>query len=64
VIGLTSGKEALVRDFFERAVEMWGEEEALLLRSDLERIAQAVWEVENFEASVEEEPYNPPRGDE
>jgi hypothetical protein len=61
VIGLTGGKEELVRDFFERAVEMWGEEEALLLRSDLERIAQAVWEVENFEPGVEEEPYNPLR---
>ena len=61
---MTGGKKELVGDFFERAVEMWGEEEALLLRSDLERIAQAVWEVENFEPGVEEEPYNPPRGGE
>jgi hypothetical protein len=61
VNGLTGGKKELVGDFFERAVEMWGEEEALLLRSDLERIAQAVWEVENFEPGVEEEPYSPPK---
>ena len=58
------GREELVESFLERAREMWGEEEALLLRSDLERIAWTVWEVENFEPGVEEEPYNPPRGGE
>jgi hypothetical protein len=56
--------EEFVESFLERAREMWGEEEALLLRPHLESIARAVWEVENFEPAVEEEPYNPPRGGE
>ena len=55
------GREELVESFLEKAREMWGEEEARLLRSDLERIARAVWEAEGFEPGVEEEPYNPPR---
>ncbi len=56
------GREELVESFLERAREMWGEEKAQLLGPALERIARAVWEVENFELGVEEEPYNPLRG--
>jgi hypothetical protein len=43
------------------ARERWGEEEARLLKPALERVAEAIYEVEGFELNPDEEPWKPSR---
>jgi hypothetical protein len=43
------------------ASKRWGEEEATVLRSALERTAEAIMDVEDFELDPSDEPWRPPR---
>ncbi|MCW4020006.1 MAG: hypothetical protein NWF14_02075 [Candidatus Bathyarchaeota archaeon] len=43
------------------ARERWGEEEARLQKPALERVAEAICEVEGFELNPDEEPWKPSR---
>jgi hypothetical protein len=43
------------------ARERWDEEEARLLKPALERVAEAIYEVEGFELNPDEEPWKPSR---
>ncbi len=45
----------------DAARERWGEEEARLLRPALERVAEAIREIEGFELDPDEEPWKPSR---
>ena len=39
------------------AVHRWGEEEANLLRGDIEKNAEAVWKIQNIKLEPSEEPW-------
>lgn len=54
------GKD-LVETFLAIASQRWGEEEATVLRSALERTAEAVMDVKDFELDLSDEPWRPPR---
>jgi hypothetical protein len=53
--------EDLVEAFFAIASHRWGEEEAIVLRSALERTAEAISDVERSELDPSDEPWRPPR---
>ena len=50
-----------VEKLLDIARERWGEEEARLLKPALERVAEAIYEVEGFELNPDEEPWKPSR---
>ena len=54
------GKD-LVEAFFTIASHRWGEEEAIVLRSALERMAEAISDVELSELDPSDELWRPPR---
>lgn len=49
-------KNALVDRIMDDAVERWGEDEVESIRSALETIADAIWELERFRLEPEDEP--------
>jgi hypothetical protein len=54
------GKD-LVDGLLVIASQKWGEEEARVLRSALERTAEAIRDVEGFELDPGDEPWRPPK---
>ncbi len=50
-----------VEKLLDAARERWGEEEARMLMPALERVAEAIREVEGFELDPDEEPWKPSR---
>ena len=53
-------KEDIVTHLFEEATRRWGEEVAQELRSDIESVGEAIWQVESFKIKPEDEPSRPP----
>ena len=43
-------------EMIRRAVEEWGEEQAKVMRTELEMVEEAMCKVENFSIGVENEP--------
>jgi hypothetical protein len=54
-------KEDLFTQLFGEATRRWGEETARELRSDIESVGEAIWQVESYEIKPEDEPSRPPR---
>jgi len=54
-MGETSKKE-LVERLMDEAVERWGEDEAESIRSALETIAEAIWDLGRLRLELEDEP--------
>ena len=52
-----SEKKDLIKGFMKEAVLRWGEEEANLLRGDIEKNAEAVWKIQNIKLEPSEEPW-------
>ena len=52
-------EEIFIR-LFEEAIKRWSEETAQELKSDIERISEAIWQVERFKLEPEDEPSRPP----
>jgi hypothetical protein len=50
-------------EMIRRAVEEWGEEQAKVLRTELEMVEGAMCKVENFSIGIENEPSRGLRGD-
>ena len=46
-----------MKGFMKEAVLRWGEEEANLLRGDIEKNAEAVWKIQNIKLEPSEEPW-------
>lgn len=46
-----------MKGFMKEAVLRWGEEEANLLRGDIEKTAEAVWKIQNVKLGPSEEPW-------
>ena len=53
-------EEIFIR-LFEEAIKRWSEETAQELKSDIERISEAIWQVERFKLEPEDEPSILPR---
>jgi len=53
-------KEDLFKQLFGEATRRWGEEVAQELRSDIESVGEAIWQVESFKIKPEDEPSRPP----
>ena len=49
-------KEGIFIHLFEEATRRWGDEAAQELRSDIESIGEAIWQVEGFKLEPEDEP--------
>ncbi len=49
-------KRAFIDHLLKMASERWGEDVVEQLRSALERIADAIWTVEDYDLKLEEEP--------
>lgn len=56
-----STKRGRIEELLDAARERWGEEEARLLKPALERVAEAIYEVEGLELDPDEEPWKPSR---
>jgi hypothetical protein len=50
-------------EMIRRAVEEWGEEQAKVMRTELEMVEGAICKVENFSIGIENEPSRGLRGD-
>lgn len=59
-----SEKKDIMKGFMKEAVLRWGEEEANLLRGDIEKTAEAVWKIQNVKIEPSEEPWLRRRRDE
>jgi hypothetical protein len=52
-----SEKNDIMKSFMKEAVQKYGENEANLLRIDIENTAEAVWKLQNFKLEPSEEPW-------
>jgi len=51
-----ASKKEIVEHLLDAALEKWGKEEVALIRSALERTAEAIWKVKGFKLELEDEP--------
>ena len=54
-------KEEISIRLLEETAERWGEETAEELKPDIERVGEAIWQVEGFKLLPEDEPSRPLR---